>query len=125
MGIGDVIFLIIGIFFIILGILIINHYIRNHEKEEALIIILSPFILGIICIISVITGYTGLMGLLIFIITSILYIYGRKYPKVKQHPEVKEHLEVHKKFVSSVILRTVAVFCVILILFILIRVLFY
>ena len=124
MGIDDIFSLIMGIFFIILGCLAINHYIKNPE-EEGVLISVFPFLFGILCIICVITGYSGLMGLLLLIITSIFYIYSkRKYPEVMKNQEVKEFQRAHKKFLSSVTWRIAVVFCVILILFILIRALF-
>ena len=84
-------FLIIGIFFIILGILAINHYRLHPEKEGALISILFPFILGIIGIIGAITGYIGLVILLVFIMSIIGHIYS-KYILIK-NPEMKKKQE--------------------------------
>jgi len=92
-----------GYFFIILGILAINHYRLHPEKEGALISILVPFILGIIGIIGAITGYIGLIILSSFIISIILHIYSKytsiKYPEMKKKQEESREkaLEIYKK----------------------------
>jgi hypothetical protein len=125
MGIDDVFFLILGIFFIVLGGLAINHYMGKPE-EGGVLISGFPLLFGILCIICVITGHSGLIGILLLIIITILYTYFKsKYPEVMKNQELKGFQRAHKKFLSSVILRTAAAFCVILILFILIRALFY
>lgn len=103
MGISAILFFIIGTFFIILGVLAINHYRLHPEKEGALISILFPFILGIIGIIGAITGYIGLIILILFIISIIIHIYS-KYISIK-NPEMKKKqeearekaLEIYKK----------------------------
>ncbi|MEL7669566.1 hypothetical protein [Methanobacterium sp.] len=103
MGIGAILFLIIGIFFIILGILAVNHYRLHPEKEGALIYILFPFILGIIGIMGAITGYIGLIILLLFIMSIISHIYSKyisiKNPEMKKKQEESREkaLEIYKK----------------------------
>jgi len=44
MGIGAIILVIPGILFIILGILLVNHYRLHPEREKDLITILFPFL---------------------------------------------------------------------------------
>jgi len=99
MGIGAIILLINGIFFIILGILAINHYRLHPEKEVTLIYILFPFILGIIFITGAIMGYSWFIALSLIIISFISPIHS-KYTSIK-HPEIKkqreESREVYKK----------------------------
>ncbi|MGB9978182.1 hypothetical protein [Methanobacterium sp.] len=107
MGISAIFSFIIGIFFIILGILVINHYRLHPEKEGALISILFPFLLGIPLIISAITGYIGIIIFLYFIISIITSIALRIYFKYisNKNPEIKKQqdesrekaLEIYKK----------------------------
>lgn len=96
MGIGAIFSLIMGIFFIILGILIINSHRLHPEEELTLISILFPFILGIIGIMGAITSYIGLTGLLVFIIVMSFSIYfKRKYPEIMKNQ--KKFQEIYKK----------------------------
>ena len=91
MGIGAIILLIPGILFIILGILLVNHYRLHPERERSLISILFPFFLGILFITGTITGYGWLIGLSLIIISIISYIYS-KYISIK-NPEMKKKQE--------------------------------
>ncbi len=95
MSISAIILLIPGILFIILGILLVNHYILHPERERNLTNILFPFILGIIFITSVITGYGLIILLFLIIISIITYIYS-KYASIK-HPEMKKQQDEYKK----------------------------
>lgn len=113
MGIGAIFSLIMGIVFIIYGILLVNHYIRKPEEEGALITTLFSFSLGILSIIGAITGYVGLVGLILLIFCVIGSIYLKK-----KHPEIKEHREKYHEsygkdlfFTISEILGKIMVFC--------------
>lgn len=95
MGIGAIILLIPGILFVILSILIINHYRLHPERKRDLKIILFPFLLGIIFITGVITGYGLIIPLSLLIISIISYIHS-KYTSIK-HPEIKKQQEEYRK----------------------------
>jgi multisubunit Na+/H+ antiporter MnhG subunit len=103
MGIIAIFSLIMGILFMILGILAVNHYRLHPEKEKALISALFPFILGIIFITCTIAGYIWIIVLLLLIISIISHIYSRytsiKYPemKKKQEDSREKTLEIYKK----------------------------
>ena len=95
MGIVAVIILMQGIFFVILSILIINHYRLHPERKRDLTLILFPFILGIIFITGVITGYGLIIPVSLIIIFIIVYIYS-KYTLIK-HPEIKKKQDEYRK----------------------------
>jgi hypothetical protein len=109
MEIRAIIFLIMGIFFIIFSALIINHYRLHPEKEGVLISTLVPFTLGIILVIGAITGYIKLIILLLFIIPIICHIYSKytsiKYPEMKKKKEKAK--EIYKKYPFYKFLRIV------------------
>ena len=95
MGIVAIIVLMQGIFFIILGILLVNHYRLHPERKRDLTLILFPFLLGIIFIIGVIVGYGLIIPVSLFIIFIIIYICS-KYTSIK-HPEIKKQQDEYRK----------------------------
>ena len=103
MGIGAIFSLIMGIVFIIYGILLVNHYMRKPEEEGALITTSFSFILGIIGIIGAITGYVGLVGLILLIICVMSSIYLKK-----KHPELKKHQEKYHEIYGNDLFSTIA-----------------
>jgi Ca2+/Na+ antiporter len=126
MGIGAIFSLVIGIVFIIYGILLVNHYIRKPEEERALIITSFSFILGITGIIGAVTGYDGLVGLILLIICVIGSIYLKK-----KHPEIEKHREMYHEIYGkdlfstiSKILVKIAVFCSVLLFLVILVIVF-
>lgn len=95
MSISAIILLIPGILFIILGILLVNHYRLHPERERSLTNILFPFLLGIIFITTVITGYGLIIPLFLLIISIIVGIHS-KYTSIK-HLEIKKEQDEYKK----------------------------
>ena len=108
MGIGAIfsliISLIMGIFFIIVGCLAVNQYIRN--REGTLISIIFPFILGIIGIYCAIWGYISLLLVIAFVTYIVIYSCSKyisyKHPEIKENREeylekLEKHREMYKK----------------------------
>jgi hypothetical protein len=99
-----IISLIMGIFFIIVGCLAVNQYIRN--REGTLISIIFPFILGIIGIMGAIYGFISFLLVIAFVIFIIFSGYSKyisyKHPEIKKNREeylekLEKHREMYKK----------------------------
>ena len=132
-----IISLIMGIFFIIVGCLVVNDYIKNSERKVSWISIIFPFILGIIGIMGAIYGFISFLLVIAFVIYIIFFGYSKyisnKDPEIKENREeylekLEKHREMYKKtsaYRFMRILRYIMLGCTVLLgVFILIVIIF-